>query len=85
MRRQWKRNAVVATVLLFVGAAVYLNWRYAGDAANDVAEVSAQQQTEKMCIRDSCRRGCARQRWLWNRPGRPGRRNYGCGSVIPWQ
>ena len=47
MRRQWKRNAVVATVLLFVCAAVYLNWRYAGDAANDVAEVSAQQQTEK--------------------------------------
>ena len=25
MRNQWKRNAVVATVLLFVCAAVYLN------------------------------------------------------------
>ena len=35
MRRQWKRNAVVATVLLFVCAAVYLNWRYAGEAALD--------------------------------------------------
>lgn len=47
MRRQWKRNAVVATVLLFVCAAVYLNWRYAGDAAADqAAEVSSQQQTE---------------------------------------
>lgn len=47
MRRQWKRNAVVATVLLFVCAAVYLNWRYAGDAAADqAAEVSAQQETE---------------------------------------
>ena len=34
MRRQWKRNAVVATVLLFVCAAVYLNWRYAGEAAD---------------------------------------------------
>lgn len=37
MRRQWKRNAVVATVLLFVCAAVYLNWRYAGEAAVDQA------------------------------------------------
>lgn len=38
---QWKRNAVVATVLLFVCAAVYLNWRYSGDVAeqaqNEVA------------------------------------------------
>ena len=34
MSNQWKRNAVVATVLLFVCAAVYLNWRYAGDVAN---------------------------------------------------
>ena len=33
MRNQWKRNAVVATVLLFVCAAVYLNWRYAGNIA----------------------------------------------------
>ena len=47
MRRQWKRNAVVATVLLFVCAAVYLNWRYAGEAAVDqAAEVSAQQQEQ---------------------------------------
>ncbi len=34
MRNQWKRNAVVATVLLFVCAAVYLNWRYAGSVAD---------------------------------------------------
>ena len=47
MRRQWKRNAVVATVLLFVCAAVYLNWRYAGEAAVDqAAEVSAQRQEQ---------------------------------------
>ena len=31
MKKLWKRNAVVATVLLFVCAAVYLNWRYAGN------------------------------------------------------
>ncbi|MEG2037938.1 MAG: SpoIIIAH-like family protein [Ruthenibacterium sp.] len=33
MKKIWKRNAVVATVLLFVCAAVYLNWRYAGNVA----------------------------------------------------
>lgn len=47
MRRQWKRNAVVATVLLFVCAAVYLNWRYAGEAAADQAAEVSSQQTEK--------------------------------------
>jgi len=31
MRQRAKRNAVMATVLLFVAAAVYLNWRYASD------------------------------------------------------
>ena len=35
MKEQWKRNAVVATVLLFVCAAVYLNWRYAGNVAQE--------------------------------------------------
>lgn len=40
MREQWKRNAVVATVLLFVCAAVYLNWRYAGNVAEDVPAAS---------------------------------------------
>lgn len=35
---QWKRNAVVATVLLFVCAAVYLNWRYAGDVADQAQD-----------------------------------------------
>lgn len=42
MKKQWKRNAVVATVLVFVCAAVYLNWRYAGDAAQEAAPASAQ-------------------------------------------
>ena len=36
VRIQWKRNIVVATVLLFVCAAVYLNWRYAGNVADQV-------------------------------------------------
>ena len=46
---QWKRNAVVATVLLFVCAAVYLNWRYSGDVAeqaqNEVAGGSQEDGT----------------------------------------
>lgn len=42
MRNQWKRNAVVATVLLFVCAAVYLNWRYAGNVAGNTAPAGSQ-------------------------------------------
>jgi len=42
MKEQWKRNAVVATVLLFVCAAVYLNWRYAGNVADDAAPAGTQ-------------------------------------------
>ena len=42
MRNQWKRNAVVATVLLFVCAAVYLNWRYAGVVADQAEPVQGQ-------------------------------------------
>ena len=42
MRNQWKRNAVVATVLLFVCAAVYLNWRYAGNVTGDAAPAGTQ-------------------------------------------
>jgi len=40
MKQIWKRNIVAATVLLFVCAAVYLNWKYAGniaDAGTDAA------------------------------------------------
>lgn len=44
MKDQWKRNAVVATVLLFVCAAVYLNWRYAGNIAGDAEPASQNQQ-----------------------------------------
>ena len=46
MRRNLKRNIVVAAVLVFVGAAVYLNWSYnsrwgAADAAMAAAEDAA--------------------------------------------
>ena len=44
MKNQWKRSAVVATVLVFVCAAVYLNWRYAGNVAEQAA---ANQGTEQ--------------------------------------
>ena len=33
MSAKWKRNAVVATMLVLVCAAVGLNWKYAGDEA----------------------------------------------------
>lgn len=46
MRNQWKRNAVAATVLLFVCAAVYLNWRYAGNVADEAAPASQNEQQE---------------------------------------
>ena len=47
MRIQWKRNAVVATVLLFVCAAVYLNWRYAGDVADQTVTRQEQEQEQE--------------------------------------
>ena len=31
----WKRNAVVVAIVLFVGAAVYLNWSYSKQTADD--------------------------------------------------
>ena len=31
----WKRTAVVVAIVLFVGAAVYLNWSYSREAADD--------------------------------------------------
>ena len=30
----WKRNAVVVAIVLFVGAAVYLNWSYSKEVAD---------------------------------------------------
>ena len=49
MKNQWKRSAVVATVLVFVCAAVYLNWRYAGNVAEQAA---ASQGTEQQVVED---------------------------------
>jgi len=38
MKRAWKRHIVTATVLLFVCAAVYLNWKYAGNVTESLPE-----------------------------------------------
>ena len=37
MKQIWKRNIVAATVLLFVCAAVYLNWKYASNVTEAAA------------------------------------------------
>ena len=34
MKQIWKKRAVAAAVLVFVGAAVYLNWHYSDNVAN---------------------------------------------------
>ena len=39
MKRVWKRNAVVSCVLSLVCAAVYLNWKYAGNVAETEGKV----------------------------------------------
>ncbi len=41
MSQVWKKRAVVAAVLLFTGAAVYLNWRYTDNVA-DTSKVLGQ-------------------------------------------
>ena len=51
MKRNLKRNLVIVAVLVFVGAAVYLNWSYnsrwgAADAAMVAAEDAAMQAAQ---------------------------------------
>ena len=41
MKQKWKKRAVAATVLGFVGAAVYLNWKYTDNVA-DTSKVLGQ-------------------------------------------
>lgn len=36
--KTWKRNAIVATVLLFVCAGIYLNWMYGEDSAKELTD-----------------------------------------------
>lgn len=36
--KMWKRNAVVVAIVLFVGAAVYLNWSYNNQSGEDPAD-----------------------------------------------
>ena len=55
MRRNWKRNIVVIAVLVFVGAAVYLNWSYnsrwgTADAAMVAAEDANMQAAEQVYL-----------------------------------
>ena len=35
MRRKWKQNGVLITMLVLVGTAVYLNWRYTNEAVEE--------------------------------------------------
>lgn len=35
MRRNWRKNGVLVTMLVLVGTAVYLNWRYTNEAAQE--------------------------------------------------
>ena len=53
MKQVWKKRAVAAAVLVFVGAAVYLNWRYTDNVQEtrkilgQSTLVSAQQEAEQ--------------------------------------
>ena len=38
----WKRNAVIVAIVLFVGAAVYLNWSYNQSSADAAGDADAQ-------------------------------------------
>ena len=47
----WKRNAIIATVLLFVCAGIYLNWSYTKDGA--VEDLTATLSEEKLLGEDT--------------------------------
>jgi len=53
MKRMWKRNAVVSCVLLLVCAAVYLNWKYAGDVAQTEGKILG----ESVLVSDEVKEG----------------------------
>lgn len=48
MNARWKRNAVVATMMVLVGSAVLLNWKYSGQEAAEV--VNAVQGKFHRCV-----------------------------------
>ena len=54
MKQKWKKRAVAATVLVFVGAAVYLNWKYTDNVADtskvlgQSTLVNSQEETQEM-------------------------------------
>ena len=35
MKRNWRQNTIVATMVILVGTAVFLNWKYTNDAAEE--------------------------------------------------
>ncbi len=43
----WKRNAVIVAIVLFVGAAVYLNWSY-NNSANEDGETASAAESPKI-------------------------------------
>ena len=47
MRRNWRRNGVVAAMLVLVGAAVFLNWKYTGEAGEAAAQEAERQAREE--------------------------------------
>lgn len=62
MRKNWKRNIVIAAVLVFVGAAVWLNWSYndrwgKADAAMARAEDAAMLAAEEEYLQASATSG----------------------------
>ncbi len=50
VRFQWKRGAVIGAVVLLVCSAVYLNWQYAGETA-DEAQNNVQQEGDGVTTR----------------------------------
>ena len=42
MKQIWKKRAVAAAILVFVGAAVYLNWHYSDNVANQSNKILGQ-------------------------------------------
>ena len=51
--KAWKRNAVIATVLVFICAGVYLNWSY--NQKEKTPELTQTLSAEQEIRRASCR------------------------------
>ena len=52
--KQWKRNAVIATVLLFICAGVYLNWSYnQKEKAPELTHWRKRQMKETLTVKEN--------------------------------